>query len=204
MFFYPHSQCVTVNNLILCSAQDELNIVTAPISTGDATIASQNMKMAQKIEQIRVLFESPARSIVAVRMDNAETKIYELTKAEATGAEWNFKELNIPAKTHMSYSVTTEKNTGRQMILEAQSTEQKLNFHVSTVNDQSLSNTRSYTVELPENMGGIEYLFYSTVKQTQLVTLRMQDGSLLVIKLVDNGGTRLILLKKLLREKQNR
>ncbi len=37
-------------------------------------------------------------------------------------------------------------------------------------------------------MGGIEYLSYSTVKHTSLVTLRMQDASLLVIKLADNGG----------------
>jgi hypothetical protein len=37
-------------------------------------------------------------------------------------------------------------------------------------------------------MGGIEYLSYSIVKHTQLVTLRMQDASLLVIKLADNGG----------------
>ena len=49
-------------------------------------------------------------------------------------------------------------------------------------NDQTLSNKRLYSIELPEYMGGIEYLSYSIVRHTQLVTLRMQDGSLLVIK----------------------
>ena len=86
------------------------------------------------------------------------------------------------------HSIISDKNLVEQQILEASGSDQKLNFHLSNINDQTLSNTRSYSLELPENMGEIEYMSYSTVKYTQLVTLRMQDASLLVIKLADNGG----------------
>jgi hypothetical protein len=96
--------------------------------------------------------------------------------------------LDVQIKSNGFYSVINEKNLVGQQLLEASANEQKLNFYLSNINDQILSNKHSYSVELPENMGGIEYLSYSTVKHTSLVTLRMQDASLLVIKLADNGG----------------
>jgi len=111
-----------------------------------------------------------------------------LNKKETTTTEWDNYELDIQIKSNAFYSIVQEKNLLEPQLLEASVIEQKLNFYVSNINDQNLSNKRSYSVELPENMGGIEYLSYSIVKHTQLVTLRMQDASLLVIKLADNGG----------------
>ncbi len=110
-----------------------------------------------------------------------------MNKKETT-TEWDNYELDIQIKSNAFYSIVQEKNLLEPQLLEASAIEQKLNFYVSNINDQNLSNKRSYSVELPENMGGIEYLSYSIVKHTQLVTLRMQDASLLVIKLADNGG----------------
>lgn len=124
-------------------------------------------------------------------MNNAEGKIYQLNKKELS-TDWEFHELNNQIKSNGFYSVTTEKNLVGQQILEASANEQKLNFYVSNINEQTLSNTRPYSIELPENMGNIEYIAYSIVKHTQLVTLRMQDASLLVIKLADNGGKDLL------------
>lgn len=111
-----------------------------------------------------------------------------MNKKETTTTEWDNYELDIQIKSNAFYSIVQEKNLLEPQLLEASVIEQKLNFYVSNINDQNLSNKRSYSVELPENMGGIEYLSYSIVKHTQLVTLRMQDASLLVIKLADNGG----------------
>ena len=177
-----------MNNLILCSNNDELAYYTVPVAATDAKIAHRQIKISDKIEQLRVLYESSTRGILSMKTASAETKVYQFDKKEAAATEWTFKELNIQIKSNGVYSVIAEKNSGAQQILEATSKEQKLNFQVSTINEQSLANTRSYSVELPENMGDIEYLAFSTVKQTQLVTLRMQDGSLLVIKLAENGG----------------
>ena len=98
--------------------------------------------------------------------------------------------MDTQLKSNGFYSVVTEKSLAGQQLLEATANEQKLNFYLSNINDQALSNKRSFSVELPENMGGIEYLAYSTAKHTSLATLRMQDASLLVIKLTDNGGTK--------------
>lgn len=120
-------------------------------------------------------------------MDNDQSKIYQLNQIESS-IEWNFSELDIQIKSNGFYSIGNEKNSPGQQLLEASTNEQKINFYVSNINEQTLSNKRSYSVELPENMGGIEYLSYSTVKHTSLVTLRMQDASLLVIKLTDNAG----------------
>lgn len=120
-------------------------------------------------------------------MDNDQSKIYQLNQIESS-IEWNFNELDIQIKSNGFYSIGNEKNSPGQQLLEASTNEQKINFYVSNINEQTLSNKRSYSVELPENMGGIEYLSYSTVKHTSLVTLRMQDASLLVIKLTDNAG----------------
>jgi hypothetical protein len=153
-----------MNNLILCSNNDELSVVTIPTTINDTNVITRHIKISNKIEQIRILYESSTRSILSI---------------------------NIQIKSNGFYSIVTEKNLVGQQILEASAIEQKLNFYVSNINEQTLSNTRSYSVELPENMGGIEYLSYSIVKHTQLVTLRMQDGSLLVIKLAENGGMHL-------------
>ncbi len=162
--FYFSSKCTTMNNLILCSNNDELSVVTIPTTINDTNVITRHIKISNKIEQIRILYESSTRSILSI---------------------------NIQIKSNGFYSIVTEKNLVGQQILEASAIEQKLNFYVSNINEQTLSNTRSYSVELPENMGGIEYLSYSIVKHTQLVTLRMQDGSLLVIKLAENGGMHL-------------
>jgi hypothetical protein len=145
------------------------------------------MEFSNKIEQINILYESNTRSILSIKTENFETKIYQLNKKETT-TEWDNYELDIQIKSNAFYSIVQEKNLLEPQLLEASAIEQKLNFYVSNINDQNLSNKRSYSVELPENMGGIEYLSYSIVKHTQLVTLRMQDASLLVIKLADNGG----------------
>jgi len=179
-----------MNNLILCSNNDELSIVTIPTTTNDTNVITRHIKISNKIEQIRILYESTTRSILSIKTENSETKIYQFNKKEST-TEWEFNELNIQIKSNGFYSIGTDKNLVGQQILEASAIEQKLNFYVSNINEQTLSNTRSYSVELPENMGGIEYLSYSIVKHTQLVTLRMQDASLLVIKLADNGGIHL-------------
>ncbi len=188
--FYFSSKCTTMNNLILCSNNDELSVVTIPTTINDTNVITRHIKISNKIEQIRILYESSTRSILSIKTENSETKIYQFNKKEST-TEWEFNELNIQIKSNGFYSIVTEKNLVGQQILEASAIEQKLNFYVSNINEQTLSNTRSYSVELPENMGGIEYLSYSIVKHTQLVTLRMQDGSLLVIKLAENGGMHL-------------
>jgi hypothetical protein len=176
-----------MNNLILCSNNDELSIITIPTSPNDTNVNTRQIRTANKIEQIRVLYESNTRSMLSIKTENSETKIYQFNKKETT-TEWDFNELNLQIKSNGFYSIITEKNLVGQQILEASGDDQKLNFYVSNINDQTLSNTRSYSIELPENMGEIEYISYSIVKYTQLVTLRMQDASLLVIKLADNGG----------------
>ena len=144
--------------------------------------------MSNKIDEFRILIENVARSVIAVKMSDGQTKLFHLTKTDSIGFEWNFNEVNILGKPKTSFSVTTDRNSGNLLIIEGFSTEQKLHFQVSTLNDQTLTKTRSWLVELPENMGQIEYLSYSIVKQNQLATVRMQDGSLLVIKLAENGG----------------
>ncbi|UJR35326.1 hypothetical protein I4U23_028087 [Adineta vaga] len=181
------NQCSTMNNHILCSNNDELSIITIPTTTGDKNIINRSIKFSNKIEQIRVLYESNTRSVVSIKTDNDETKVYQFDKKESS-IEWNFNELNLQIKSNAFYSITSDKNSAGQQILEASTTEQKLNFYLSNLSDQTLTNTRSYSLELPENMGEIEYLSYSSVKHTQFVTLRMQDASLLVIKLADNGA----------------
>ncbi|CAF0717369.1 unnamed protein product [Adineta steineri] len=181
------NKCSTMNNLILCSNNEELSIITIPTTTDDTNVKTRHIKASSKIEQIRILYESTTRSVILIKSDNGETKIYQFNKKEST-SEWDFNELNIQMKSNSFISIATDKNLAGQQILEASANDQKLNFHVSTINEQTLTNTRSYSVELPENMGEIEYLAYSVVKNTQLVTLRMQDGSLLVIKLADNGA----------------
>ncbi|CAF4533139.1 unnamed protein product, partial [Rotaria sp. Silwood1] len=180
-------KCITTNNLIVCSNNNELSIITIPTTMDDTNIITSNLKVPNKIEQVRVLYESNTNTILSIKMENLETKIYQFNKKEST-TEWEFHELNIQIKSNGFYSVITEKNLAGQQILEALANEQKLNFYVSNINEQTLSNTRSYSILLPENMGGIEYIAYSIVKHTQLVTVRMQDGSLLVIKLADNGA----------------
>lgn len=122
-------------------------------------------------------------------MDNDQSQIYQLNQIDSS-IEWNFNELDNQIKSNGFYTIGNEKNSPGHQLLEASTNEQKINFYLSNINEQTLTNKRSYSVELPENMGGIEYLSYSTVKHTSLVTLRMQDASLLVIKLTDNGGRR--------------
>ncbi|CAF3678394.1 unnamed protein product [Rotaria socialis] len=181
------NKCTTMNNLILCSNNNEVLMVTIPVTMNDTNILTNQIQLSNKIERIRVLYESNTQSILSIKMENSETKIYHFNKKDST-IEWQHHELNIQIKSHGFYSIITEKSLVGQQILEASATEQKLNFYVSNINEQTLSNTRSYSIELPENMGGIEYIAYSIVKSTQLVTLRMQDGSLLVIKLADSGA----------------
>jgi hypothetical protein len=176
-----------MNNLILCSNNDEISIITLPTSTNDTNVITRQIKTSNKIEQIRVLYESNTRSMLLIKTENSETQIYQFNKKETT-TEWDFTELNLKMKSNAFHSIISDKNLVEQQILEASGSDQKLNFQLSNINDQTLSNTRSYSLELPENMGEIEYMSYSTVKYTQLVTLRMQDASLLVIKLADNGG----------------
>lgn len=171
-----------MNNHILCSNNVELSIVTIPTTNTDANVKTRQIKFTNKIEQINILYESNARSILSIQLDDLQTKLYQFNKKEST-LEWDFNELDIQIKSNGFYSIATDKN-----LLEATAVEQKLNFYVSTLNEQNLVNKRSYSVELPENMGGIEYLSYSIVKNIQFVTLRMQDASLLVIKLVENGA----------------
>ncbi|CAF5221769.1 unnamed protein product, partial [Rotaria magnacalcarata] len=175
-----------MNNLILCSNNNEVLMVTIPVTMNDTNILTNQIQLSNKIEQIRVLYESNTQSILSIKMENSETKIYQFNKKDSA-IEWEHHELNIQIKSNGFYSIITEKSLVGQQILEASASEQKLNFYVSNINEQTLSNTRSYSIELPENMGGIEYIAYSIVKSTQLVTLRMQDGSLLVIKLTDSG-----------------
>ncbi|CAM2700835.1 unnamed protein product [Rotaria socialis] len=181
------NKCTTMNNLILCSNNNEVLMVTVPVTMNDTNILTNQIQLSNKIERIRVLYESNTQSILSIKMENSETKIYHFNKKDST-IEWQHHELNIQIKSNGFYSIITEKSLVGQQILEASATEQKLNFYVSNINEQTLSNTRSYSIELPENMGGIEYIAYSIVKSTQLVTLRMQDGSLLVIKLADSGA----------------
>ncbi|CAF3706497.1 unnamed protein product [Rotaria socialis] len=181
------NKCTTMNNLILCSNNNEVLMVTIPVTMNDTNILTNQIQLSNKIERIRVLYESNTQSILSIKMENSETKIYHFNKKDST-IEWQHHELNIQIKSNGFYSIITEKSLVGQQILEASATEQKLNFYVSNINEQTLSNTRSYSIELPENMGGIEYIAYSIVKSTQLVTLRMQDGSLLVIKLADSGA----------------
>jgi hypothetical protein len=176
-----------MNNHILCINNDELSIITIPITIDDTNIITRQIKFSNKIEQINILYESNTQSILSIKLENFETKIYQFNKKETT-TEWNYNELDIQIKSNAFYSITTEKNLVGQQLLEALTIEQKLKFYVSNINDENISNKRSYSVELPENMGGIEYLSYSIVRHTQLVTLRMQDASLLVIKLTENGG----------------
>ncbi|CAF1174712.1 unnamed protein product [Rotaria magnacalcarata] len=181
------NKCTTMNNLILCSNNNEVLMVTIPVTMNDTNILTNQIQLSNKIEQIRVLYESNTQSILSIKMENSETKIYQFNKKDSA-IEWEHHELNIQIKSNGFYSIITEKSLVGQQILEASASEQKLNFYVSNINEQTLSNTRSYSIELPENMGGIEYIAYSIVKSTQLVTLRMQDGSLLVIKLTDSGA----------------
>jgi hypothetical protein len=190
---FVYRKCITMNNLILCSNNDEIDVFTIPTVVNDSNVVKRHIKISNKIEQIRVLYESNTRSILSVKSENSETKIYQFNAKETT-SEWDFNELNIQIKSNGFYSVVTDKNLAGQQILEASASEEKLNFYVSNINEQTLSNTRSYSVELPETMGGIQYLSYSTVKHTQLVTLRMEDASLLVIKLAENGGKKSIQL----------
>ena len=185
--FHLNSKCKTTNNHILCSNNHELSVVTIPTSIDDRNVKTRPIQFSDRIEQINVLFESSTRAVVSIKTENSETKIYQFDKKE-TATEWDIRELDVQIKSNGFYGVGTEKNLVGQQLLEASANEQKLNFYLSNINDQTLSNKRSYSVELPENMGGIEYLSYSTVKHTSLVTLRMQDASLLVIKLADNGG----------------
>ncbi len=185
--FFFSSKCKTMNNHILCINNDELSIITIPITIDDTNIITRQIKFSNKIEQINILYESNTQSILSIKLENFETKIYQFNKKETT-TEWNYNELDIQIKSNAFYSITTEKNLVGQQLLEALTIEQKLKFYVSNINDENISNKRSYSVELPENMGGIEYLSYSIVRHTQLVTLRMQDASLLVIKLTENGG----------------
>jgi hypothetical protein len=173
-----------MNNHILCSNNEEVSVISIPTTINDTNIITRQIKLSNKIEQINVLYESNTRSILSIKTENFETKIYQFNKKETT-TEWDFNELDTQLKSNGFYSIITEKNLH---LLEASAIEQKLNFYVSTINEQTLTNKRTYSVELPENMGGIEYLSYSIVKHTQLVTLRMQDASLLVIKLAENGG----------------
>lgn len=193
-YFFFNSKCITMNNHILCSNNDELSIITIPIINNDTNVLTRQIKILNKIEKIHVLYESNTRSILSIKTENFQTIIYQFNKKETT-TEWDFNELNIQIKSNGFYSIFTDKNLNGQQLLEATIIEQKINFYVSNINDQTLSNTRSYSIELPENMGGIEYLSYSIVKHTQLVTLRMQDASLLVIKLADNGGKNLRIKK---------
>lgn len=183
-----YSQCSTTSNLITCFNQGELTVFTVPITSDDTNVLTRSIRIGSQIEQIRVLYESTTRVILSVNTDNAESKVYQLSRKESTAKEWDVNELDVQSKAHAFYSVSSEKNLAGQQILQALSNKQQLNFQLSTIDEQNLSKTRSYTVELPENMGGIEYLAYSTVKHTQLATLRMQDGSLLVIKFTENGG----------------
>jgi len=176
-----------MNNQILCSNHNELSIIIIPITINDTNIVTRQIKFSNKIEQINILYESNTRSILSIKRENFETNIYQFNKKETTTTDWDYNELDIQIKSNGFYSIVTDKNLAGQL-LEASAIEQKLNFYVSNLNDQNLSNKRSYSVELPENMGGIEYLSYSIVKHTQLVTLRMQDASLIIIKLADNGG----------------
>lgn len=185
-----------MNNLILCSNNNEVSIITIPTTINDANIITNQIKVPNKIVQTRVLYESNTRSILSIRMENFETKIYQFTAKDST-MDWQIHELNIQLKSNGFYSVTTEKSLVGPQILEASVNDQKLSFYTSNINDQGLSNTRSYSVELPENMGGIEYIAYSIVKTSQLATLRMEDGSIIVIKLTDNGGTNKLQTKEI-------
>ena len=190
--FSLSSKCKTMNNHLLCLNNNELSIITIPITINDINIQTRQIKFSNKIEQINILYESTTRSILSIKTENFETKIYQFNKKE-TNNEWDFIELDIQIKSNGFYSIVTEKTLLGQQLLEASTTEQKINFYISNINnnDQSLSNKRSYSIELPEYMGGIEYISYSIVKNTQLVTLRMQDASLLVIKLAENGGKKI-------------
>ena len=176
-----------MNNLILCSNDDELSIINIPTNINDTNIRTNHIKVSHKIERVHILYESDRCSILSIRMENFETKIYQFSKNESIN-EWNFSELNIQIKSNGYHSIVKNKNYVDQYILEASAMNEKLNFYISVINEQTLSNTRSYSIELPENMGGIDYVSYSIVKNKQLVTLRMQDSSLLVIRLTNNGG----------------
>lgn len=162
-------------------------MITIPTTINDSNVRTRTIKFSNPIEQTSILYESITRSIISIKMDNQESKIYQLNQIDSS-IEWNFNELDQQIKSNGFYSIGNEKTSPGHQLLEASSNEQKINFHLSTITDQTLSNKRSYSVQLPENMGDIEYLAYSTVKHTSLVTLRMQDASLLVIKLTDNGG----------------
>ncbi|CAF1123636.1 unnamed protein product [Adineta ricciae] len=181
------SKCSTMNNIILCANNAELSMITIPTTTDDTNINTRQIQFSNPIEQIRVLYESSTRSIVSIKTDNGETKVYQFNKKDSTN-EWSHHELNVQIKSNAFYSVVSDKTSGGQQILEGSASQQKLNFYLSTISEQTLTNTRSYSIELPEDMGDIEYLSYSNVKHTQFVTLRMQDASLLVIKLADNGA----------------
>lgn len=171
-----------MNNQLICSNNNEISIITIPTAINDDNIRTNEIKLSNTIREIQILSESNTRSVVAVKLIDGQTKIYQFNKKEAT-SEWDSNELETQTQSNSLFSIVSEKN-----LLEATAIEEKLNFYVSTINDQNLVNKRSYSVELPENMGGIEYLSYSIVKNTQFVTLRMEDASLLVIKLTENGG----------------
>ena len=130
------SKCTTMNNLILCSNNDEISIITIPTTTNDTNVITRQIKISNKIEQIHVLYESNTRSILSIKTENSETKIYQFNKKETT-TEWDFTELDIQIKSNAFYSIVSDKNLVEQQILEASAIEQKLNFYVSNINDQT-------------------------------------------------------------------
>ena len=88
-----------MNNLILCSNNDEVSVITLPISTNDTNVITRQIKTSNKIEQIRVLYESNTRSMLSIKTENSETQIYQFNKKETT-TEWDFTELNLKMKSN--------------------------------------------------------------------------------------------------------
>ena len=181
-FKQSQTQCKTLNNQIICANNDELSLITIPTTINDASVRTNQIKLSNTISDIKILSESNTRSVVSVKTNDGQTKLYQFNKKEGT-IEWDYKELETQTQSNSLFSIVSNEN-----LLEATAVEEKLNFYVSSIGDQGLTKKRSYSVELPENMGGIEYLSYSIVRNTQLATLRMADASLLAIKLTENGG----------------
>lgn len=180
--------CATANNLLFCSYQNELLALNIPLSADDTNIPTNRIQVSNKIDHIKILDETSTGTIISVKYDSFKTSVYQFTRKDSTNKLWDYAELNSDIKGDVTLTTMSNKNSPKQQILGASSDEQKVHFDIFNVHDNSLTRLRSYKVELPEKMGQIQYLAYSTVRNMQIVTIRMQDGSLLVVKLTENSG----------------
>ncbi|CAF0738689.1 unnamed protein product [Didymodactylos carnosus] len=186
--------CTTANDIFLCSIKNHLSIYNSPASNSIQSttddIVPEQLTFSDSIENYKVIYETNTNILVLVTLINNDKVLYKFFRQQqATSSDnsnWEYIQLEIFTKYPNSvYSVAMEK--GNLILIQAYATEQKLNFQKYTVNERSIVLSRTYAVELPELMGDIEYLQYHS-NNSPLATLRMNDGSLVVIKFGEHGA----------------